>query len=258
MTDIVRALTEADERVLRRAHARLEQPSLTVRITSLLGLPIEQGVRLLPPDWEASLKRMLRGSVERMLDAAIRTTRLAAVPAGRNAHVALGAVTGAVGGLFGPPALLLELPISTAIMLHGIAAIAREQGEDLTSAAARAECVSVFTLGARVATDDAAEAGYYGLRASLALRFSPFDSAASIGFVRAAASRLGVVVSDKAAAALVPVLGAACAGLVNVMFVRHFQDVAWGHFTIRRLERTYGRDVVEGAYRSLANGARTS
>jgi hypothetical protein len=257
MTDLVRALTEIDERALQRAYVCLERPSLAVRITSLLGLPIEQGVRLLPPYWEASLKRVLRGGVERMLDAARRTTRLAA-PAGRSGHVALGAVTGAVGGLFGPPALLLELPISTAIMLHGIAAIAREQGEDLTSSAVRAECVSVFALGARVADDDAAETGYYGLRASLALRLSPFDSAASIGFVRAVASRLGVVVSDKAAAVLVPVLGAACASLVNVMFVRHFHDVAWGHFTIRRLERTYGRDVVEGAYRAIASGARTS
>ena len=35
---------------------------------------------------------------------------------------------------------------------------------------------------------------------------------------------------------------------VNYAFIDHFQDVARGHFAIRRLERTYGKDIVRAEY----------
>jgi hypothetical protein len=41
------------------------------------------------------------------------------------------ATTGGVGGLFGLPALAIELPISTTIMLRSIADIARSEDEDI-------------------------------------------------------------------------------------------------------------------------------
>jgi hypothetical protein len=44
---------------------------------------------------------------------------------------------------------------------------------------------------------------------------------------------------------------------VNAIFMRHFEDVAHGHFTIRRLERRYGRETVEAAYRALARRRET-
>jgi hypothetical protein len=31
----------------------------------------------------------------------------------------------------------------------------------------------------------------------------------------------------------------------------HFQNMARGHFTVRRLERAYGAEAVERAYRSM-------
>jgi len=36
-----------------------------------------------------------------------------------------------------------------------------------------------------------------------------------------------------------------------MLFVRPFQRAAHGHFTIRRLERLYGPDVVGAYYRGL-------
>jgi hypothetical protein len=62
------------------------------------------------------------------------------------------------------------------------------------------------------------------------------------------AQRLGVAVTDKAAAQLVPVLGAAGGAAVNALFVNHYQDVARAHFTVRRLEREHGEDDVRRAY----------
>jgi hypothetical protein len=50
---------------------------------------------------------------------------------------------------------------------------------------------------------------------------------------------------------MVPVIGAAGGALVNMLFINHFQDMARGHFTVRRLERIYGAHVVGAAYKAL-------
>jgi EcsC protein family len=58
---------------------------------------------------------------------------------------------------------------------------------------------------------------------------------------------VGIVVSQKVAAQAVPVLGAISGAAVNSLFV-DFQTLARGHFTVRRLERIYGRGTVRSAY----------
>jgi hypothetical protein len=49
-----------------------------------------------------------------------------------------------------------------------------------------------------------------------------------------------------------PVIGALGGAAVNYAFIEHFQDVAWGHFTVRRLERVYGKGLVQKEYERLA------
>jgi hypothetical protein len=39
---------------------------------------------------------------------------------------------------------------------------------------------------------------------------------------------------------------------VNYAFIEHFQDVARGHFTVRRLERLYGSERIRSQYDSIA------
>ena len=73
-----------------------------------------------------------------------------------------------------------------------------------------------------------------------------------VEFVRAVAARFSVVISDKAAARMIPVLGAASGAVVNLIFMKHFQDVARGHFIVRRLERKYGAEFIRKAYQSVA------
>ena len=65
------------------------------------------------------------------------------------------------------------------------------------------------------------------------------------------------MVTQKAMAQTIPVLGAVGGGLVNTIFISHFQDMARGHFSIRRLERKYGDDVVKDAYLQLRSGELT-
>lgn len=61
-------------------------------------------------------------------------------------------------------------------------------------------------------------------------------------------ARFGIVVSEKAAAIAVPAIGAVGGAVVNTLFMDHFQKMAQGHFTVRRLERKYGEDAVRTAY----------
>lgn len=65
------------------------------------------------------------------------------------------------------------------------------------------------------------------------------------------AGRFGLVVQEKAIAQSVPVVGALGGATLNNLFIGHFQTVAHGHFTVRRLERIYGEAVVREAYEQL-------
>jgi hypothetical protein len=168
-----------------------------------------------------------------------------------------------VGGAWGLYALPLELPVSTGIMLRSIAEIARSEGEDLSDAEARLACVTVFAFSGR-RTGEGTDVGYYAVRMALAQGLR--EAAAALGVrglaareapaivrvVTQIAERFGVTVSEKAAAQAAPLFGALGGAAVNSAFIDHYQRVAHGHFTVRRLERAYGPEAVREAYESEA------
>ena len=49
----------------------------------------------------------------------------------------------------------------------------------------------------------------------------------------------------------VPILGAVSGGAVNYLFMNHFQEMARGHFVVKRLEKKYGTALVERTYKDL-------
>jgi hypothetical protein len=259
---MITALSTEDFADLQWAHRHLEHPSLAARLSSVVGTPIEQGLRLLPKHWYRSLYAVAEFSVRRAVDLAVAS--MGAIPpsdAHDGLHKLMVMASGAFGGFFGPLALLAEFPLTTALMLRSIADIAHSQGEDLNSIETRLACVEVFALGGRSRDDEAAETGYYGLRTTLALHFTDFldytgngagySIPAGIDLIRAIAARFGVVISDKVAAQMVPIAGAVGGALLNLVFLQHFQDVARGHFIVRRLERKYGSEVVRAEYERL-------
>ena len=98
------------------------------------------------------------------------------------------------------------------------------------------------------------EAARYIAQHGLTQRGSPV----LVRLVSQIAARYGVAVSQKLVAQAVPVIGAVGGATVNVIFLAHFQDLARGHFIVRRLERTYGPDAVRAAYATgMATTART-
>lgn len=254
---------------LRRARDLLENPSLAIRIADYVGMPVEALLRRLPDGARRIVEGGTRKALEASLDAALRTLDgRRAGPAADWLHRGMVVATGAAGGLAGLPGLLVELPVSTAVMLRSIADHARAQGEDLSQVATRLECLTVFAYGSRAASDDAADSAYFTVRAALGRAVSQAaEYAATKGVAQAVgdrsapalahlvariAQRFGVAVGDKAAAQLIPVIGAAGGAAVNALFVNHYQDTAWAHFTVRRLERTHGEDEVREAYAAAA------
>jgi hypothetical protein len=173
------------------------------------------------------------------------------------------AATGATGGAFGLPALLVELPVSTTVMLRSIVDVARSEGERIKELETKLACIEVFALGGPSKRDDATETGYFAVRAALATTVSEAvqylaekglareGAPALVRFIAQVAGRFGVVVSEKAAAQAVPIIGAVGGAAVNLVFIKHFQDMARGHFIVRRLERAHGQDVVRSAYETM-------
>lgn len=260
------AISSEDWTDLRHAVQLLEHPGIAARLSNLIGSPIEEGVKLLPRSWHGRLAEVSERVVARSLDVAIST--LVLDRPGRSApfsHRNLGIITGAVGGYFGLPGTVLELPFTTMLMMRSIAAVAADEGEDLRELDGRLACVEVFALGGRPRADDAAETGYYGVKLALAFHFSAVSEQvlrhgaaapalpAAINLVRAVAARFGIAISDKAALQMVPVVGALGGALLNAIFIDHFQDMARGHFIVRRLERHYGAETIERAYAGIAS-----
>ena len=60
------------------------------------------------------------------------------------------------------------------------------------------------------------------------------------------------MVTQKVAAQALPVVGALGGAAVNYAFIEHIQEVARGHFTVRRLERLYGKDKIRTEYDQIA------
>ena len=182
-------------------------------------------------------------------------------------HRAAVIASGALGGALGAAALPLELPISTALMLRSIADHARMQGEDLSELRVRLECLGVFAMGGRSPTDDAGETGYFAVRLALSqavARAAEQLGARALGDVAAErgapavvrlvgliAQRFGTSVAQKAVAQVVPVVGALAGAGINSVFIQHYQKTAWGHFTVRRLERRYGEEEIRRLYEEV-------
>ena len=72
-----------------------------------------------------------------------------------------------------------------------------------------------------------------------------------VRFISKVASRFSITVSEKMAAQAVPLIGAAGGAAINTLFLDHFQNIARGHFIIRRLERAYSPEIVKMTYDNI-------
>ena len=257
------ALSAEDRLALQDAWNRLEMMPLTARLTGVIGRRLDDASLILPE----RLREVARKATTSALTAAMKTSLKSLqhqerAPSPR-LHQALAVASGAAGGAFGLVSLPLELPVSTVILLRSIADIARAQGEDLSHPDAALACIEVFALGSHAKDDDFLSSSYFAMRALLARSISEATQyvAASTAASQSApvilrllnqiAARFGIAVTQKAMAQAVPLLGAAGGAAINYAFIHHFQSLATGHFTMRRLERKYGEELVRTHYNAI-------
>ncbi|MFT5731095.1 MAG: hypothetical protein ACI8PB_005288 [Desulforhopalus sp.] len=253
-----------DRKELQVAKTLLENPGIASKVTNFIGTPIEKGLGLLPDNWNKSIGDITQTALLKASDAAIFTMKDIPGEASSNIWHKLGvAVSGGVGGFFGISAIAIELPISTSIMLRSIADVARSEGESISTIETKLACLEVFALGGNSQSDDEAESGYYAVRAMLSKSVADASEflvsktltdeggPVLIRLISMIAKRFSIQVTEKAAAQAIPAIGAAGGAIINTIFIDHFQDMARGHFIVRKLERKHGREVVERLYAEL-------
>ena len=272
-----------DRAFIAAAVRKLERPGRLAEFLNTMGKPAEAIIKAMPT-WassrvERALQRTLLDAVgwaAKTLDGSIHadernvSTLSNVVVKSRGAmHVTAAAILGGFGGAFGIAALPIELPVTTLVILRSIAAIARDFDADLDDPATRLECVSVLSLGGPSTSDDAMESSYLTARFGLALlirdagRFIAGKSTLQLGealargaapevtrLIGAIAGRFGYLALDLAYAEMVPIAGALGGAALNGYFANFFNQIAYYHFGLRRLERIYGEDAVHSIYRA--------
>lgn len=262
-------LTPEELHDLKEAKSLLENPGFAIKTANHIGKPIEYAIEKID---SKKLNNVTSAALRKSLDLAIGTMGSGEIKAPSNlTHKAMVAASGAVGGAFGLAALSIELPISTTLMLRSIADIAKSQQHDLNDRETQLACLEVFSLGSTTnREDDASESAYFAARGGLAYEMKlALDSVANmsnkaiqealakgqmpmlIKLINTISARFGITVSEKAASQALPIIGAAGGATINLVFMNHYQDMAQGHFIVKRLQKKYGDDAIKQLYVSL-------
>jgi hypothetical protein len=276
-------LKEDEEKFIQDAVRFLDHPGFLVRLANKLGKPLEIAVRQLPARHQKKLKHATQLALQKGLKEITKTIparrgKKRLVPAIKPAeerartverwHTAASFGVGAAGGFFGLLSLPIELPLTTAIILRSIAAIAAESGMDLDDPQVQLECLYILSLGSPATPDDdTMTSAYWTSRAAFAqftheaaaflakktgqqLAAELQSSAAPMmaRFLARVAARYEFIVSEKLLAEALPIVGALGGGVINATFTNYFSQAARFHFGLRALENKHGRAAVEQCY----------
>lgn len=264
---------------LEQAVHLLESPSLVIQMSNAIA---EFGNKIpfsLPSETKKKIVGIAESALHSIFDVANFTMEDKQKDSSPWVHKIAAAAAGGAGGFFGMAAILVELPISTTIMMRSILDIARAEGLSLKDDRTRLECIKVFGLeGNKSIEDDNAESGYYSSRIALdgitqyAIKAANEAIAAAaekaagkamegvteksvgetiIKLIQAVASRLGVTLTEQAAAKSIPILGAVAGSVLNTMFTNYYQDMARGHFTVIKLEEKYSQEMIQELYNNI-------
>ncbi|MBF0397878.1 MAG: EcsC family protein [Desulfobacterales bacterium] len=249
---------------LRYAKYLIENQTFADRIMKVIGVPFEIAFNKLPVSYHSKIHKITHKALKLGLDAAVSTIEEDITGDSSDSfHKWCIAATGFAGGALGFFSLTVELPLSTVIMLRSIADIARSEGENLSNIETRLSCLEVFAFGSKSNAKDEVDTSYYAVRAALAKIISEASEfiiergvtqkgvPIILRLISQIASRFDILVSQKAVAMTTPVVGAITGATINTIFMNHFQNMARGHFIIRRLERHYGKDEIQLAYESI-------
>ena len=262
ITDI--EFSESDLRDLRIARSRLEAHDLVAAVAELVGKPTQAMLKRLPRRWHALIGKATQAALFKGLEFVILTMGSTRPKASRDRfHKVLATTSGMIGGAAGLTSSLIELPVSTCLVLRSIADIARSEGHDITRLETKLACLEVLALSGQSDDDEVPGEGYWAVRGVLGKSVS--EAAAYIAekglvdegapplakLIAKIAARFSTVVTEELAAKAVPIVGAVAGGTINLLFMQHFQKIATGHFIVKRLEAKYGSERVERMYAEI-------
>lgn len=257
------SISFSDLKLLKNAKTALESPNFIVKVSNLIGSPLERGLSYLPNTIQKKINSTCYTALNKSAEIALWSLSSRVNKPSNFSHKALATLSGGIGGFWSWGGFMCEIPISTTIIIRSICEIAKAHGEDLSTPEGKLECLSVFSLGGRSNSDDISDTGYYIIRSSLASMIQ--DSSKYLAVKKATkeiapslvkllqtiASKFSLRVSEKAIAMSLPIIGAVGGAAINAMFISYYQQIAEGHFTIRYLERKYGKDKIKEIYERI-------
>jgi len=267
-TTQINSISKEDLVSLKSAKQKMEEIGWAMKGLNRIGALLETGIDKLPKKQQKWLQQLANKVLHTVVKANLKTMKkgkINSAPHNRT-YKALVTSSGIVGGAFGATAFAVDLTVATKFMMRSIMDIARSEGEDLNSYDTQLACLQVLALGGKSKHDDNLDTGYYATRVALSSVVNNATSYATkhgmgavlqgsnntlVKLIGAVASRFSIQVSEKFVAQAIPVIGAAGGGSINLAFISHFQSMAKAHFSVRRLERKYGPEMIEEAYKGI-------
>lgn len=257
-------MNTADLKALESAKRRLERPDIFMKSVDKMTDAASFFIDRLP----GFIKKIFHGlgqwALKKALLVALTTLRTKnKKPSAPRFHKMATILTGAFGGILGFITLFFEIPLTTVIMLRGIADIARSEGEDLNNPETRLACLSVFAMDAPDPKDVKKQWRFFAARNVLQKMVADAAKAAGtrgaaaqsapavIRLVETIAGRFGITVSEKMFAQALPIIGAVGGASINGLLTHHYLSLAKGFFTMRRLEREYGETTIRQQFENL-------
>lgn len=206
-----------------------------MQVLGLVGNRAEDLLGRLPMSVRQGLDRSTKRALEIAFDAASQSReRVGDRPDWLNSAAAT--AMGAMGGAGGLPTALVELPVTTTVLLRAIQGIASDLGFDAEDPTVRAHCLQIFAAAGPLSRDDGTDMAFLSARVTL-------TGAAVHGIIGRVAPRLATVLGQKLAAQTVPLIGAAAGAATNYAFTSYYQEMARVYFGLRALARDNGTDV---------------
>lgn len=275
-------MNEQEKEFIKTAYDFLENPSFITKVTDYLGKPVEATVNLLPQKLQTKLTYASELALRKSLIMASKTLlttkdteelsyQLNSGKVSRLGHNIAAATTGALGGFFGGPGALLELPITTTLIMRSILSQGQNYGE-LTKEELLTNALYIFSLGSDHSDlDDDMSSAYYSSRIAMEMTLkraseyiathSPSHVLKSIEsgsapfileLIKKVATRFNVTVSEKLIAEALPIVGAGAGATLNLLFTDFFTLSAKYHFGLKNLEKKYGLETIQNIYKKNA------
>ena len=262
-TPRARTTDESAAHQITLARRRLEEPGWVISSLDWVGGKAETLLNWLPGIFRRVLDKLGTWALRRALFFALTTINVGSrkKPSPKT-HTLLTMISGALGGSLGWLTMIIELPFTTVLMLRGIADIARSEGEDLSLVEARIACLSVFGMTKGKQGEGGAQWRFFATRSAIQELLKEASKVATkrglaartapvmVRLMSKIAARFGVVISEKAVAQSIPVVGILGGAAVNGLITHHYLNLARGYFTLRRLEREHGEAFVQAHYQT--------